>query len=143
MWITRRLRSVTALPSFRKAERMTDAAAAFFEDLEQRGHEPLLAKVVGTVRVDLVDGDHIDPWLLTIEKGDLAVSHQDTKADCTFRADKAWFERLVVGEENAMAAVLRGAVLIEGDLDLLVAVQRLFPGPRSQQSRPASGNNEP
>ena len=50
-------------------------------------------------------------------------------ADCVLRADRKLFARMASGKVNAMAAVLRGAVTIEGDPRLLVLFQRLLPGP--------------
>jgi hypothetical protein len=38
-------------------------------------------------------------------------------------------EGVARGELNAMAAVLRGELVIEGDLQILMIVQRVFPGP--------------
>jgi hypothetical protein len=37
--------------------------------------------------------------------------------------------RLSRGEENAIAAVLRGALVCAGDVEVLFAIQRIFPGP--------------
>jgi putative sterol carrier protein len=45
------------------------------------------------------------------------------------RTDQAIFDRIVKGEANAMAAFLRGAIDLEGDRGLLLAFQRVFPGP--------------
>lgn len=108
---------------------MTDPTVEFFEDLGRRGHEPLLAKARGTVRFDLVDGGRTDRWLVAVDKGHVTVAHENGPAECTVRAEKAFFERLTRGEENAMAAVLRGALVCTGDVELLLAVQRIFPGP--------------
>jgi putative sterol carrier protein len=47
------------------------------------------------------------------------------------RADRKLFGRMASGKVNAFAAVLRGAITIEGDPRLLVLFQRLLPGPRS------------
>ena len=112
---------------------MSDDVVEFFEELGRRGHEPLLAKVTGRVRFDLVDGARTDQWLVALDKGDAVVPHQAGQAECTIRAERALFERLCRGEENAMAAVLRGAVVCTGDVELLFAVQRIFPGPPRQQ----------
>jgi putative sterol carrier protein len=108
---------------------MTDASAAFFAELETRGHEPSLEKSTGTVRFDLRNGKRITRWLVTIEKGDLAVTRRNAKADCVVRTDKTLFDGIVSGTENAVAAVLRGEMGIEGDRELIVRFQRLFPSP--------------
>jgi predicted lipid carrier protein YhbT len=108
---------------------MSDDVVEFFEELGRRGREPLLAKVTGRVRFDLVDGGRTDRWLVAVNKGDTVVSHQGGPAECAIRAERALFERLCRGEENAMAAVLRGALVCTGDVELLYAIQRIFPGP--------------
>jgi putative sterol carrier protein len=101
----------------------------FFEELGQLEHEPLLRKVTGRVRFDLVDAGRPDRWLVFVDKGDTTVLHKGGPADCTVQADRALFERLCRGEENPLAAVLRGAMVCSGDVELLFAIQRIFPGP--------------
>ncbi len=108
---------------------MSDATGQFFEELGQRGYEPLIAKFSGRVRFDVTDADHVEHWLVEIDKGNVAVSRQGGEGDCTIRADKALFDRLATGEEHAMAAALRGALVCTGDVELLLAIQRVFPGP--------------
>jgi putative sterol carrier protein len=54
-------------------------------------------------------------------------------ANCIIRADKALFEQLITGEENAIAATLRGALICTGNVELLFAIQRIFPGPATQR----------
>jgi putative sterol carrier protein len=108
---------------------MTDPTAEFFGELGRRGHERLLEKATGTVRVDLVDGKRTERWLVSLTKGDVAVSRRNAAADCVLRADKRLFDGMVSGDVNAIAAVLRGALVLEGDVGLLVLFQRLFPGP--------------
>ena len=118
---------------------MTDATAEFFDALVERGHEPLLQKATGTVRFDLKDGKKMDRRHVTVVKGDLAVSRQNLRADCVVSADKALFDDIASGKSNAMAALLRGAISVEGDTQLMVLFQRLFPGPsRSRRRRPTA-----
>jgi putative sterol carrier protein len=62
----------------------------------------------------------------------VTLSRRNAKADCVVRLDRKLSDRIVIGEENAMAAVLRGAIRIEGDAGLLLSFQRLFPGPPSK-----------
>ena len=104
--------------------------AAFFDDVAQRGREPLLKSASGTIRFDVVDGGRVEHWRVTIEDGDVAVSRAKSRADAVVRVDKAMSDKLVSGRMNAMAAVLRGDLVPEGDLHLLLLFQRLFPGPQ-------------
>jgi alkyl sulfatase BDS1-like metallo-beta-lactamase superfamily hydrolase len=109
---------------------MTGSISGFFDELASRGHEPLLRKVTGSARFDVVAGQRTERWLVTIDNGDIRVSREDAPADCVLRADKASFDRAVAGELNLMAAVLRGEVAVEGDPRLVVRLQRLFPRPQ-------------
>ena len=106
---------------------MTDPTAAFFDALARRGHQPLLDKATGTTRFDVVDGRKTERWLVTVDGGTIAVSRRNVAADCVIRGDKALFDRIASGKSNAVAAVLRGDVDVEGDWRLLVRMQRLFP----------------
>jgi hypothetical protein len=107
----------------------TDAAGAFFDQLAKRGHEPLLATTSGTLRFDLVEGRRVDHWHVTLSKGDVTVSHKNVGADAVVRTDRALFDGMVTGRVNAMAATLRGVLVPQGDLGLILMFQRLFPGP--------------
>jgi putative sterol carrier protein len=107
---------------------MTGVVSEFFTLLGQRLHEPLLAKTSGTVRIDLDERGRTQHWFLTIDKGAIAVSRHGGPADCVLRSDKALFEGILNGQANAMAAFLRGGIVIDGDFALVVVLERLFPG---------------
>jgi len=115
---------------------MPDPTRDFFAALHERGHEPLLEKISGTVRVDVTEGDQAEHWFVTIDQGDVSVSSQNAPADCVLRADRQTLDRIVSGEANAMAMGLRGAIGIQGNAELLVLFQRLFPGPPTQREQP-------
>ena len=112
---------------------MSDGIEDFFNDLGARQHEPLLAKVAGRARFEIVDGKRVDKWLVAVDNGDVTVSHKGGSADCTISGDKVMFDRLGRGEANAMTAVLRGELQCRGDVELLFAIQRVFPGPRHER----------
>ena len=110
---------------------MTDAAGELFERLGAVEQLPLLRRGRGTMLFELTGGTRTERWRVTVDKGKVAVARGNGTADCTLRADRKLFGRIASGKVNAFAAVLRGAVTIEGDPRLLVLFQRLFSGPQS------------
>jgi len=114
---------------------MADATEDFFEELSHHGHEPLLEKATGTVRFDLANGKRSERWLVEIDKGDITVSRKQVKADLVVKLDKALFDKVATGRENAFAVLLRGEVEVEGAVPLMMQFQRLFPSPPRRRSR--------
>jgi putative sterol carrier protein len=117
---------------------MTEPTRAFFTRLSEE-HQPMLQSMTGTVRFDIADGERTEHWHLRIGKGDVALSHDDGPADCVISADIATFDAILTGRMNAMAAVLRGAITIEGKVVLLTALQRLFPASIETPDKPQAG----
>lgn len=101
------------------------AATEFFEELGARGHEPLLERASGTIRIELTNGKRT-VWLVTVKRGDVTVTRRNAGADCVVRGPEKLFDGVVKGRVNATAAVLRGEVQVEGNPELLVQFQRLF-----------------
>jgi putative sterol carrier protein len=119
---------------------LADSVTTFFQDIGGRGHEPLLEKARGTLRIDLTDGRKAGHWHVSFDRGDISVSRRNVKSDCIFRTDRALFGQIVRGEANAVTAVLRGEAAAEGDLELLFLLQRVFPPqttPRKARRRAA------
>jgi hypothetical protein len=114
---------------------MTDPTKGIFDQLAHRGHVPLLRNVSGTLRFDLIDGHRTEHWYVTVKKGNVTVSRGRKHADCLLRTDKPLFVRIMSGKVNAMTAVLRGDVAVEGQYGLLLEFQRLLPGPPGPGSR--------
>ena len=116
------------------ARRASDPTERFFAELAAREHEPLLRKASGTTRIDVVAGRRTQRWLIAVDKGAIAVSRGSGEAACVVRAEKAVFDRIASGRMNAVAAVLRGDLAVEGDWRMLVRMQRLFPGPPKRRA---------
>lgn len=112
---------------------MTDTIVEFFDELNRRGHEPRLEKLNGTIRIELAENGQSRHWLLTVKKGEIGVTREDHVADATILASPVLFTRIVEGETNAIAALLRGAMSSTGDLQLVVRLERILPGPRDQR----------
>jgi putative sterol carrier protein len=119
-----------------------ETAGEFFAGLAERGREPLLQNVSGTLRFDLVDGERIEHWYLDIKNGRVAVSRKDAKADAVVRTAKDLFDGMAAGKVNAMAATLRGALALQGNYALFISFQRLFPGPAASREKAGSGSGE-
>jgi alkyl sulfatase BDS1-like metallo-beta-lactamase superfamily hydrolase len=103
-----------------------DAVTAFFEDLGSRGYDPLVRSVSAAVRFDLVSGKTTERWLLTIQKGNLSVSHRNVRADAVIRLSRDLFEDVASGETTLLPAMLRGEVVLEGDYRLMIMIRRLL-----------------
>ena len=125
---------------------MGAAITDFLEELSRRGHEPQLEATTGTIRFELVkDGNQSERWFVSIDKGDVDVSHRSGKADCTVRGPEKLLDGMASGEVNPLAAVLRGEVFVDGDTRILVRFQGLFPGPprkAARKSRKAGGGRK-
>ena len=67
---------------------------------------------------------------MAIDHGTVDVSPTDGSADCVISGERALVDGIVRGDTNAMAALLRGELCISGNPEMLVSVQRLFPGRR-------------
>jgi len=103
-----------------------DAVTAFFEDLGNRGYEPLLRSVSAVARFDLVSGKTTERWLLTIQKGNLSVSHRNVRADAVIRLSRDLFEAVASGRTTLLPAMLRGEVVLEGDYRLMILIRKLL-----------------
>jgi putative sterol carrier protein len=99
----------------------------YFDALARQGFQPALRHIGAAVRTDLVHDDRTDHWMVRIDHGRMSVSREDGDADCVIRTDEETFGRIVTGEVNALAALMRGMVLIEGDEELILALQRTLP----------------
>lgn len=116
-------------PATKRTSSGRDPTATFFEELASRGHVPLLHHESGTIRVDLQDGSHVEHWYITLDRGTVAVSHRNARADAVMRTERKLFDGMAKGTVNTIAALLRGVLDVEGDLGLLSSLARLFPGP--------------
>jgi len=113
----------------KQVDGVTDPTTAFFDGLRQGGRQPALAHKSGVVRIDLDDNGRSERWFVAIDDGAVEVSKRNQAADSIIRLDKQLFGRIATGEANAVTAVLRGEAALEGDWNLVIVFQRLFPSP--------------
>ena len=117
---------------------MSDPRAEFFERIGEQGFDPRLGHARGSVRFDVQGGDRDECWRVSLDRGAIQVTRDAEPADCVVRADAATLDRLMAGQINPTAALLRGLLGVQGELDLVLYFQRLLPG---GQPEPA-GTNE-
>ena len=85
------------------------------------------------MRFEIVDGRTTRRWVVSVERGEHDRPLGGGDASCVIATDKAVFDKVASGRMNAVAAVLRGDLQVEGDWRLLVRMQRLFPGRRRKR----------
>ena len=106
---------------------MATTTQRFFEGLADEAARPVLGAARGSIRFDLRDGRRTDHWRVELGRDGTAVSRSDAPADCIVKVEASVFEDLVGGRQSPMPAMLRGLVAVEGDPELLVRFQRVFP----------------
>jgi hypothetical protein len=104
-------------------------AARFFVELPRRSGDPLVAGARGTVRFDLSRSGRRELWRVRLDRGAVTVEHAPplAPADTTVQCRGEMLDRMLTGEVNPLTAVLRGAIDVTGDVDLLLRLVRLFP----------------
>jgi hypothetical protein len=114
-----------------------EAIETFFAELSTRGSIPLLRDMKGTIRFDVTSEAGLKRWAVTLAKGEVTVSNRNVKADAVVKIDRALFNEIAEGRKNAMAAVMRGAMVVTGDVGLVLSFQRFFPGKLGSKGRVA------
>ena len=100
----------------------------FFRELGSRGHDPLLDRLEGTGRFEVCEGGRMEQWLVSVKGGYVAVSRGGGDADWVMRAEREAFSRIISGETSALAAFVRGALVVS-ILDLLGIAQASLADP--------------
>jgi alkyl sulfatase BDS1-like metallo-beta-lactamase superfamily hydrolase len=106
-----------------------DTVSRFFGELAEAGHLATFERQSASLRFDIIDGDHIERWHVTVQDGDVSVTRENKPADGTVRMERQHFAAMVTGQLNAMAAILRGLLTLEGNMAAAMTFQRCLPGP--------------
>jgi putative sterol carrier protein len=105
---------------------MTEASDAFFDKLRVVGRVDMLARVNGSMRVELTEGRKTSKTQITVRRGHVSVGPAGGEADCMIYAPMPVWDALVTGQAQPMTAFLRGAMVAAGDAAMLVLMRRLF-----------------
>ncbi|MFV2013324.1 MULTISPECIES: hypothetical protein [unclassified Micromonospora] len=105
---------------------MSATTEAFFAGLDERA--PRLPPTIdGTLRFDVRYRDHIEQWLLHFAAGGVQAEQSGADADCVAVIDGPLFERLLRGEDRLWATFVRFAFIVEGNIFMVPAFERLLP----------------
>jgi hypothetical protein len=130
---------------------MSSPTADFFNEIGRRRTGDVPTKFHGTIRFDLLRDGRTEHWYLAIDEGTVTVSREHSEATSTIQTDEELFDLMVTGRRGVKAALLRGALTVEGDISLLTAFRDLLPGPpvahdpgvRALARRPADRERRP
>ena len=115
---------------------MAQTTAEFFDQLAERGHEPLLEKATGTVRFELVNGNgRTERWLVAIKKGDVdRVARERRRPTASSARTGRSSRQIVTGEANAIAACCAGLSTSRATPSCSCSSSALFPGPPQREA---------
>ncbi|SCG54174.1 SCP2 sterol-binding domain-containing protein [Micromonospora halophytica] len=108
---------------------MSASIEEFLGELADCPYLQRLARVDGTVRLDLTEDGQIHHWHITITSGKITLSRENRPADCVLHGDKALLDAAARGERNLTTAWLTRNLVLEGRVELFRLLERLFPGP--------------
>jgi hypothetical protein len=113
-----------------------DGARTFFATLASRGHEPRLGDATGTWEFD-IEGTGV--WTVTVDRGALRVAEgqqalpveagPQRKTRLRMREDELVRLARGDGHENLFMGLIRGAIVIEGELEFAQRLQAILPVP--------------
>lgn len=106
------------------------AVAQLFDRVGRLGRINMLAGVSGSLRFDIAEDEQVvDQWSVLVQNGRISVEHRGGDADCVVSVGMELLGGMACGQSNAMSALLRGDMMVTGDVQLLVLLERLLPGP--------------
>jgi hypothetical protein len=111
-------------------------ARSFFETLARRGYEPRLADAVGTWEFNIEDAG---TWMLAVDHGVLSVTdgaslraaQPENRPTTRLSLREDELVRLARGDryETLFTGVIRGAIVVEGELAVAQRLQAILPLP--------------
>ncbi|MBM0274260.1 SCP2 sterol-binding domain-containing protein [Micromonospora tarensis] len=108
---------------------MTEATEKFFAALPSRAPDVLGGLADGTLQIDLGSDHQTEHWLVRMRPGSVQVSRGRGPADAIWYSSAALFDRMISGEAQGVAAVLRNESTFSGNVVLFLAFRRFFPNP--------------
>ena len=104
---------------------MSESTEAYFQHLATGGNQPLLHRVMGTIRFDIAQDDgSYQVWRVAIDHGAVDVRNDSGDADCVIAGPAYELECILGGQDSFAAAFIRGAITVTGDHTLAQNMRR-------------------
>jgi putative sterol carrier protein len=98
---------------------------ALFQLLGKTQASSLMRETQGTLEFDLAEAGH---WQMKMDRGAVSVTEgTPERPDCVLATDPEEFVRIVRGDDNIVAAMLRGAIQLSGNLTVAMSLRRVLP----------------
>ncbi|MCG5473206.1 SCP2 sterol-binding domain-containing protein [Micromonospora sp. LAH09] len=108
---------------------MRTTAEQYLRQVDAGRRPDLPETTAGTLRLDVRGDGCTDHWYLTISDQRIHVTRAADDADLVVRADRSVVDQMVNGELHPGAALLRNELTVQGNIQLLMLLRRVFPGP--------------
>ena len=102
---------------------MAQSAREFFETLESRVDPAKAAELNNSYLFDI---EGVGRWTVDVTGGTLRVSEGGEDADCVISASEDTFQGIASGEQDAMAAYMRGRLKVRGNMGAAMKLSKLF-----------------
>ncbi|RAO27223.1 hypothetical protein PSN13_06139 [Micromonospora saelicesensis] len=108
---------------------MGATAEQYLRHLDTGRRPDLPETTAGTLRLDVRDDGSTDHWYLTVADQQVQVTRSADDAELVVRADRPVFDRMASGELHPGAGLLRNELTVQGNMQLLMLLRRIFSGP--------------
>ncbi|WP_433317708.1 SCP2 sterol-binding domain-containing protein [Micromonospora sp. CA-269861] len=108
---------------------MGATAEQYLRQLDTGRRPDLPETTAGTLRLDVRDDGSTDHWYLSIADQHVRVTRAADDAELVVRAERAVFDRMARGELHPGAGLLRNELTVQGNMQLLILLRRIFAGP--------------
>jgi putative sterol carrier protein len=92
--------------------------------------------MTATLRIDLDHEERTAHWFMSIDRGTVRVTEERSAADAVLRTTKEFFDRVVQGQANLFAGLVRGAAINEGDVSVVAHLRKIVTGMAHMQDPP-------
>ncbi|XTZ16222.1 SCP2 sterol-binding domain-containing protein [Micromonospora echinospora] len=108
---------------------MGEATEQFFASLPARAPDIIRGPIDGTIQINLAADGRTEHWYVVLRDQEIQVSREQRPADAVLESSADLFDRLVTGNAQGLAAMLRNDTTLSGNVLLFLVFRAFFPAP--------------